>query len=146
MSENKTRNCPKCNQCTLGEKVSDGKITGKAVNNDHLIDEPDGTLRTRCPHCGAGLRLDATRMIILESTTREEADAFYQKIIDEKRQRERLAELARLAEIAEAKRQEEQRAQEERERLAAIEAMREQVTITSADVGEVPADLLEPES
>lgn len=125
--EESKRPCPKCGKCTLGDFVKDGVISGVPLDNKFIAHQPDGTLHIRCPHCMARLHLDNTRMIVLEAITSAEADKILQDELDAKRH----AALAAAQEhAAEVKRQEES--------IAELKTMSEPVTISHADVGELP--------
>jgi hypothetical protein len=72
------RPCPKCGKPTMDDHpdpIHRQNRKDVPIDNTRIVDMPDGSMWFCCLHCGAGLRLDPTRRIFLETITKEEADA-----------------------------------------------------------------------
>lgn len=60
MAEEILRPCPACMKSTIPEPNHE-----KQFDDRKIVHQKDGTVILPCPHCGATLRMDATRQVVM---------------------------------------------------------------------------------
>ena len=94
------RPCPECGKATHDNHPVPGERAGIFLANEHITDNPDGTVWIACPNCGCGLKLDPSRQNILETVSKDVMGSRLQERI-KKAEDEAQAELDRLSKIKE---------------------------------------------